>query len=227
MIRLIDVGKRYGKNVVFENFNLDIEDKKILAVLGASGCGKTTMLNILSDLTDYEGKTEGNGKRVSYMFQQHRLLPNLNVYKNLEYVLKNLPKQERDERIRDALTKVEMWDDRNKFVSELSGGMAQRAALARAFVYDAPLLLMDEPFKGLDVSLKKRIIGVFLKLYSQDTRTTVFVTHEIDDAFMIADRIIVLKKGGIIAEDIRLDKVAADRTIGDYADLKERVYNII
>ncbi len=227
MILLNNIEKRYGDNVVFDNFNLEIEENKILAVLGASGCGKTTLLNILSGLTEHGGNVEGVGKRVSYLFQQPRLLPNLNVYKNLEYVLKYLPKQERDAKIKDVLVKVEMWEERNKFIGELSGGMAQRTALARAFVYDAPLLLMDEPFKGLDISLKKRIINVFKKLYLEDSRTTVFVTHDIDDAFFIADRIIVLKKGGKIVDDVMLDKNVNDRTIGDFAELKERIYKII
>lgn len=224
-MRLDGINKAYGDNVVFRDFGMEIEENKILALLGASGCGKTTLLNIISGVTEFDGTVEKNGDRVSYMFQQPRLIPNLTVYKNLEYVLKaNCGKEERSQRIEEILKKVELWDSRNKYPSELSGGMNQRVSLARAFVYDAPLLLMDEPFKGLDISLKKRIIDVFKKLYSSDNRTTVFVTHDIDDAFLLADRIVVLEKGGRLLEDVSISEPFDEREVGSYGELKARIY---
>lgn len=227
-MKLSGITKYYGDNRVFENFSLDIKEREILALLGASGCGKTTLLNIVSGLTDYVGTVEKNGEKVSYLFQEQRLIPNLTVFKNVEYVLKNnLNKFERQEKTEQVLKKVELWDERNAYPSALSGGMAQRAALARAFAFDAPLLLMDEPFKGLDISLKKRVMEVFVKLYDTDRRTTIFVTHDIDDAFLIADRIIVLEKGGRIAADVSLEKPVADRVIGDFGELKSQIYDVM
>lgn len=227
MIELRNICKSYGDNKVFDGFDLDIEENHILAILGASGCGKTTLLNIISGLTDFKGEIKGAGKKVSYVFQQPRLLPNLTVFKNLEYVLKKEEKAKRKRVIEDALKKVEMWEEKDKYPSELSGGMSQRVALARAFAYEAPLLLMDEPFKGLDIALKKRIIEVFKNLYESDGRTVVFVTHDIDEAFLLADRIVVLKSGGEKTADIELDKPINERTLGDFGDLKTKMYDII
>lgn len=227
-MKLQNISKSYGDNIVFENFNLEVEENKILALLGASGCGKTTLLNIISGVVDYEGTVTKCGERVSYLFQKQRLIPNLTVYKNLEYVLKSLyDGKGREEKIEAILKQVEMWDYKNAYPSELSGGMGRRVSLARAFVYDAPLLLMDEPFKGLDISLKKRIIEVFTELYLADKRTTVFVTHDIDDALLLADRIVVLQKGGEIIADEILDKPIKEREIGDLGDLKNRIYGIL
>ncbi|MGN1042296.1 MAG: ABC transporter ATP-binding protein [Christensenellales bacterium] len=245
-MKLKNISKSFGDNKIFSNFDIEFSEGKITAVLGPSGCGKTTLLNIISGLTDFSGKREINpikknetevvksisdcdkSERISYMFQSLRLIPNLTVYGNLEYVLKDIRnKNERRETIFDILKKVELFDKKDAYPSELSGGMAQRAALARAFVYAAPLLLMDEPFKGLDVSLKKRVIDVFVKLYSDDGRTVVFVTHDIDEALLLADRIIVLKKGGEIIFDGVIDKPRADRSIGDFSDLKNKLYDIL
>ena len=89
-MKLISVSKSYGDNVVFDKFCLEAEEKKILAVLGSSGCGKTTLLNIISGLTDFQGAVEKSGNKISYIFQNKRLLPNLTVYKNIEFVLKNV-----------------------------------------------------------------------------------------------------------------------------------------
>ncbi len=224
---LRNIKKSYGDKVIFDNFDIEFEQGKITAILGRSGCGKTTLLNIICGSVEYTGEVERPDK-ISYIFQSQRLVPNLTVYKNLEYVLSYIrDKNEKNKHIEEVLRMVEMYDERGKYPSQLSGGMAQRVSLARAFVYDAPLMLMDEPFKGLDVSLKKRIIDVFRKLYEGYNRTVVFVTHDIDEALFLADRIIVLEEGGKIVYDKELSVDRADRKAGDFAEIKNEIYGIL
>jgi len=226
-MKLTGIKKRYGENVVFDGFDFEFEEGKITALLGSSGCGKTTLLNIVSGLTDYEGQAD-TPERVSYIFQRQRLVPNLTVYGNLDYVLSDIKdKNERKRVINEILDKIELTDYAEKYPSSLSGGMAQRVSLGRAFVYSAPIILMDEPFKELDVSLKKRIIKVFEKLYESDGRTVLFVTHDIDEALILADRIVVLEKGGKIALDEKIDVPRQDRNAGDFSELKNSIYEVL
>ena len=128
----LDVSKSYGENVVFERLTLDIDDGQILCVLGESGGGKTTLLNILAGLTDYVGEVENAPKGVAYIFQEPRLLPNLTVEQNLHYA------GGRYELIDKILQKTELLDKRNKRPKELSGGEKQRVSIARAFLSSAP-----------------------------------------------------------------------------------------
>ena len=227
-MKLIDITKSYGQTQVLKKFNLEINEKEITCILGPSGCGKTTLLNIISNLIDYEGKVEKDTGRISYIFQNKRLLTNLTVYDNLDYVLSNLQKdrQKRKEIINKILEIVELSSWQNKYPKELSGGMAQRVSMARAFVYPSSLLLMDEPFKGLDILLKKRLISAFLKLWQNDERTVVFVTHDIDEAILISDRIILLSKNGniLLERDINLNKNCRDFTEKSLIELRNDIY---
>ncbi|MBR1624629.1 MAG: ATP-binding cassette domain-containing protein [Clostridia bacterium] len=223
-----DVDKKYNDLVVFEKLNLTIKDHEITAILGPSGCGKTTLLNIISKTTDYSGTIEGNDGKISYLFQSQRLLSNLTVKKNIEYVLRSyLDKQEREKVTNDILKKVELTEFANYYPSQLSGGMAQRVSIARAFAYDSDIMLMDEPFKGLDISLKKKIIDVFLRLYTSDKKTTLFVTHDIDDALIMANRIIVLSSDGKIVLDETINEPFDERDVGMYGDLRAKIYQAI
>lgn len=226
-MKLSGIKKSYGDNVVFDGFDIEFQEGKITALLGKSGCGKTTLLNIISGLIDYEGYAD-SPEKIGYVFQSFRLIPNLTVYENLEYVLHDISdKKKREGLISETLKMVELYEDRNKYPSELSGGMSQRVSLARGFVYPAPLILMDEPFKGLDVSLKKRILSLFCKLYERDNRTVVFVTHDIDEALLLADRIIVFDKGGLVLSDDSIVKARSERLVGDFAELKNKIYTLL
>lgn len=191
---LNNITKAYGVEKIFERFSLTFPENEISCVLGASGCGKTTLLNILAGITDSEGNVSGKPDSVSYVFQEPRLLDNLTVYDNLDYVLRQkcTDKQLRDAKIRKFLSLVEMENDAKKYPKELSGGMAQRVSLARAFAYDSGLLLMDEAFQGLDISLKTRLIKLFLRLWKEDKRTVVMVTHDIYEALLLADNVFVI-----------------------------------
>lgn len=220
---LKNITKKYGDNIVFENFNLDIEEGKITCILGKSGSGKTTLLNIIAKLTNFEGEIIENGENISFIFQNQRLINNLTVWKNLEYVLKFLPKEERNIKISNILKKVKLYDNKDMYPRQLSGGMAQRVSLARAFVYPSNIILMDEPFKGMDISLKKHIVQTFQELYLADKKTAIFVTHDIEEALILGDRIIILGDGGSILFDKKLLK-RDDSTIDK---LRKDIYNII
>ncbi len=196
-----NVGKKYGAAVVYENFSLEIEEGKITCLLGASGCGKTTLLNMLAGLTPYEGKIENVPARISYIFQQERLLPNLTVKQNVALVL---GRHADEEKISQILEKVELSGKENAYPAELSGGQAQRVSIARAFAYPSGLILMDEPFSSLDTALKIRLMGVFCRLWEEEKRTAVFVTHDAEEAYMLAHRAILLR-GGRVAADLRED----------------------
>ena len=145
------VSKSYNEKQVFDNLTLDIHEGEILCVLGESGGGKTTLLNILAGLIPYDGEVENAPSNVGFIFQEPRLLPNLTVEGNLLYA------GGKSEQIEEILRKTELLSLRNKRPKELSGGEKQRVAIARAFLSDAKLLLLDEPFSSLDTALKIRI----------------------------------------------------------------------
>ncbi len=193
-MKLINLTKSYGETTIFENFNLEIAEGEILCILGPSGRGKTTLLNILCGICNFMGDTENVPKKTSYVFQEPRLLPNLTVEENLRYV------GGKTEDIESVLTQIGLQEKKHHRPNQLSGGEKQRVAIARAFLYDAPLLLLDEPFSSLDTALKIRLSKVFATLWSAYKKTAVFVTHDVEEALMLAHRIIVLDKGKIIAD---------------------------
>lgn len=201
MITLTNIRKNYGEKMVLDGVSLEAEQGKILCVLGESGGGKTTLLNILAGLTDYEGTIEGKPETVSYVFQEPRLIPHLTVRQNLRYVGGT------DEVIDELLAAVELTAHADKRPSKLSGGERQRVAFARAFLgQEDGLLLMDEPFSSLDTALKIRLAEAFARLWEKgEKRTAVFVTHDLEEALMLADRVVVLREGKI-ALDLRLER---------------------
>ena len=192
-IKLKNIHKSYGSKVIFDNYNMELEENKITALMGPSGSGKTTLANILAGLTPYKGEVTGVTK-VSYIFQESRLLPNLTVQDNLDYVLKREIKngEERKKIIEDILTKVKLIECKDYYPDELSGGMAQRVSIARAFIYPSSLLIMDEPFKELDEKLKEQVINEFIELHKSSPRTVLFITHDKTEATRLASKIINL-----------------------------------
>ena len=210
------ISKSYGKQVVFDGLTLDIEKGKILCVLGESGGGKTTLLNILAGLTTYDGEIDNAPKKVGYIFQEPRLLPNLTVEENLRYVGGSA------EKIDELLQKTELTACRNKKPRALSGGEKQRVAFARAFLNDGDMLLLDEPFSSLDTPLKIRLAGVFVTLWKSARKTAVFVTHDIEEACMLAHRVVVLRDGKI-ALDLDMGGGELPRPYGKNFDLKDKI----
>ena len=184
----------YPDKEIYKNFNTVFQGGKINVVLGASGVGKTTLLNALTGLSGFDGEIENMPKNVSYIFQSDRLVKTISVEKNLDFVLKNaIPdKTARKNAIYDMAKLLEISDVLTRLPTEISGGQAQRVQMARAFLYPSEVMLLDEPFKGLDVSLKTRLIKKFLELWGRDGRTVVLVTHDVYDALLMGDKVFVL-----------------------------------
>ena len=183
------VGKKYGDRTALEDITLELRDGEITAVLGESGAGKTTLLNILAGLIPHSGTVEGR-QPCSYLFQQPKLLPNLTAEGNLRFVL---PKQQWDS-ARVMLEKVGLGGREKSYPRELSGGERQRLGIARAFLHDAPLVLLDEPTSNLD-SLNESIILRSLKK-AHGEKTFVLVSHRAS-TMRIADEQIFIEKGRI------------------------------
>ncbi|MBE5756974.1 MAG: ATP-binding cassette domain-containing protein [Clostridiales bacterium] len=193
MIELKNLSKSYGDKIIYTNFNLKIEDGETVAILGNSGCGKTTLLNIMANLTDFNGEVIGIDNP-SFVFAEDRLLPHKTVKENLLFVNK----------VKDVsymLEKVGLKEYENAYPKELSTGMARRVSVLRAFCYDSSVMLLDEPFRNLDLALKYKLMDFFLELKKVDKKTAIFVTHDPDEAVYIADRVIVLEDGNVVFDE--------------------------
>lgn len=211
MIKLENIGVSYGEKTVYENFYLDIEEGGITCVLGESGCGKTTLLNVIAGLVPHTG--EVSELKCSYVFQKPRLVPNLTVKGNLSLVCKD------ENRINEMLACVNLADKAESFPAHLSGGEAQRVSICRAFLFGCDLLLMDEPFASLDLKLKISIMEQFKRLQSGRNKATLFVTHDVDEAVYLADRIIVISAGKTVWDVKNPEK----KGYGEQTDLRPQL----
>lgn len=192
-IVLSGVSKTYEGKTVLQDVSLRFEEGKVTAIMGPSGQGKTTLLKILLGLEDCEGTVSGmEGRRPAVVFQESRLLPWLSLKQNLELVCG--PGKDRE--ITEALSLMELTDAADKKPSELSGGMQRRGALARAIAYGGDILVLDEPFTGLDEALKERIAGKLAAQWRAEKKTVLFVTHDSAEAKKYADTIVKLNEGG-------------------------------
>lgn len=193
-IKLINIEKNFGNKKIYDKFSLNFEEGKINCILGKSGCGKSTLLNIIANLEEINsGKIIGVPKKIAYVFQEDRLIEWNSIYTNMELpLLKFYTKDEREEKIKNILREVELEDYINSYPKELSGGMRQRANIARALLYNGELLLMDEPFKSLDKSSKENIIKIFKKNHLEKNNTVIMVTHDINEALSLGDNIFIL-----------------------------------
>lgn len=210
MIKLKNITKKYGDKTVYDNFSFDFEGGKITALLGESGAGKTTLLNIIAGITDYNGEISGISGDISFVFQTDRLIKNLTVKENLKLVLKNAT----DEKIDAALDSIGLLSAKDLYPKELSAGMARRVAILRAFLYPSDLLLMDEPFINLDVSLKYSLMNAVKEMQNNCAKTVLFITHDIKEAVYLADRVAVLKDGKIIFDEKNVNE-KTEKTVFD------------
>ena len=193
MIGLKNVYKSYGDRKVFSDLSIEFEPNRITAVLGGSGVGKTTILRLLSGLTKPDSGEVFGAKPVSFVFQEDRLVPHLTVNQNLELVLGKGDYSA-------ELASVGLDGRGNDYPKNLSGGMARRLCFLRASLFPSELILLDEPFKGLDLKLKYSVMDTFLDLWKKNPRTAVLVTHDPEEAAYVASRAIVLDDGAIKAD---------------------------
>jgi len=189
--------KKYDTISLFSDFNISFQEGTITCILGPSGCGKTTLLNIIGDIIKPDsGQLTGfREKTASYIFQDPRLLPWKTVEENIGFVLsKDMPAEERKKITRQLIRLMELENFASYYPSKLSGGMRQRVSIARAFAYPSDIILMDEPLKGLDIKLKLNLIRIFSQMWLTDKRTVIFVTHDVDEALLLGNDIIVLSR---------------------------------
>ena len=209
---------KYGEQVVFDSFDATFEKGKINVILGGSGVGKSTLIGAIAGLVKHEGDIEGVDGGISYIFQKDRLIPSISVYKNLDLILKSVykDKEERKQHIEEMLEILEIADCRDKRPSEISGGQAQRACMARAFLYPSEVLLMDEPFKALDTALRHRLFEWLFRLCEISPKTIIFVTHAIDECLLSADKYMVIggKPANIVLEG-KIDTEKQSRKLTD------------
>jgi ABC-type Fe3+/spermidine/putrescine transport system ATPase subunit len=210
LIRLKNVTKRFGEITALDHINLSVEDGEYVCVLGQTGAGKTSLLRIIAGLLEPdEGEICIEGKLVNkvppeernavYMFQQFALFPQMNVWQNVSFgpVIKDWDSKRVESISMEVLEMVRLADRRDAFPNELSGGMQQRLALARGIASGARILLLDEPLGALDARLRVDLRTQLRKLVKDQGLTVIHVTHDQEEALMIADRIVILRRGSI------------------------------
>ena len=206
-----DAVKRYGDFTALNGVSLNIKEGEFFTLLGPSGCGKTTLLRMIAGFNSIEGgdfyfgdkrinDVPAHKRDIGMVFQNYAIFPHLTVKENVAYGLKarKVGKKEMEERVEEALKLVQIEHLSDRKPSELSGGQQQRVALARAFVIEPSVLLMDEPLSNLDAKLRVQMRTVIKKLQRRLGITTLYVTHDQEEALAISDRIAVMKDGNIM-----------------------------
>jgi sulfonate transport system ATP-binding protein len=214
MLTLRNLGKTYPNGAhALEGFSLDLAPGEIVAIIGGSGCGKSTLLRLISGLErPTHGTVEINGEpvtqpnpQINLIFQEPRLFPWLSVANNVGFGLAELDGDDRRQRVEAALQKVGLESFARRWPKELSGGQAQRVAIARALVTRPEVLLLDEPFSALDAFTRADLQDHLLDIWSEKRPTLVLVTHDIDEALVLADRIIVMRPSpGRILDEVTI-----------------------
>lgn len=211
-IHVRNLHKEFGTGedrvVALEDVNLEISGHVFVSIVGASGCGKSTFLNILSGIeTPSHGKVtitqDGRPARAGYVFQAARLLPWRTVMDNLLFVQKDRSEETRA-RCQRYLEMVQLGDKAHKYPGELSGGMQQRVGIARAFSTEPDVLFMDEPFSHLDAITARTLRSELQNMWQETRKTVVFVTHDVGEAVELSTRILVFAKGGHMADDLAM-----------------------
>ena len=190
MIEVKHIYKKFKKEYIFEDFSISFANRKVTSIIGPSGCGKTTLLRMIAGLELYEkGQISGiNQRSISYVFQEDRLLPWLNVFQNIELVLKSkFTPKETKLKVQEVLTQLDLSEAAEMMPDELSGGMQRRVAIGRALAYDADIILLDEPFKGMDSKLKNEVLPQLAAVWEKAEKTIILVTHDIADARELSD----------------------------------------
>ena len=227
MIKLKDVYLSYGEHEVLGGISMDISAGEKICIIGPSGCGKSSLLNVISGMRKQtSGMVVNNHNRLSFVFQEDRLLPWKTVRENIRIVSPAAGEEE----LAGIISMVGLEGFENHLPSELSGGMRQRTSIARGFLYSADLLIMDEPLKSLDYCLRMDLVESIVNLTLKTGRTLLYVTHEIDEALMLADRIIVLTRSPAkISRELYIKTPQVNRKLGspETAEIRSRIIGLL
>ena len=208
ILTLKNISFSYKEKMIFDNYNFVMNKEEIIAIIGPSGCGKSTLLKIINGLeTEYSGDVLLNGINVNnipvnkrdivLMFQDNLLFPHMTIFENIEFSLKmkKYPKHEIKKMVEEVARDIHLEDKLNKYPKELSGGQQRRVALARAVISKPKLLLLDEPFTGLDKEIKLEIMNLVKIIREKYDTSIVFVTHDLSEAEYLEAKCIEFKKG--------------------------------
>ena len=241
-IRVKGVAKNYGALEVFRDVDLDVGDRQIVAIVGPSGCGKTTLLRCIDGLLSFDAgeiwvdqtRVEGPIPGVAMVFQHFGLFPWKTVFDNVAYGLRmaGASKPEIDRRVPAFINLVGLTGFEQAYPYQMSGGMQQRCGLARALAIEPNVLLMDEPFAAVDAQTREILQFELLRIWEQRPTTMLFVTHSIEEAVLMGDRVVVLRgRPSKIAEDVAVDlpRPRSRATLSEprFAELREQVWNTL
>ncbi|WP_276353285.1 ABC transporter ATP-binding protein [Cohnella caldifontis] len=238
-LELRGVGKRFGALQVLKEIDIRIEQGEFAAIVGPSGCGKSTALRMFAGLENpSEGQALADGVPIEgpsparmLIFQEHALYPWSTVEDNvgLGLELAGVPKAERIRRVNEVLEKVNLGGFNRYYPSQLSGGMKQRASIARALVMDPDVLLLDEPYGALDALTRLSMQNELLDIWSGSGKTMLLITHDIDEALYLADKIYVMSaRPGQIVETIRIDQPRPrDRSSEAFAEHRRNIMRLL
>jgi len=231
--------KSFGKLLVLDDVNFTVGEGEFLAIVGPTGCGKTTFLNLLSKLIPasrgniciYGQEADPRKHNISFVFQEPSSMPWRTVRDNIAYGMevKRVPKEEREKRLEHILGLVGLKDSANLYPNQISASMEQRVAVARAFAAKPDLLLMDEPYGQLDVKLRCYLEDELVSLWQELKSTVIFVTHNIEEAVYVAERILVLtNKPTKIKAEVKVD-LPRPRNFADpeFVEIRKRVTELI
>ncbi|MBE2898538.1 ABC transporter ATP-binding protein [Pasteurellaceae bacterium 20609_3] len=208
LLTINSLNVRYQNTPVLENLDLQLKRGEILCLLGASGCGKTTLLKAIAGLIDADGAIVLNGQNVSHkasadrgvglIFQDYALFPHLTVAQNIAFGLSALNAQQREDTVAEMLNLVGLGAFRDKFPHQLSGGQQQRVAIARSLACRPQLLLLDEPFSNIDTQVRLQLIEEIKSILKSQSMAAIFVTHSKEEAFLFADTLALMAHGRIV-----------------------------
>jgi len=219
---------------VLQDIDLQVEHGECVAIVGNSGCGKSTLLKIIAGLVPYEnGQVLCNGRNITgpgtdrgVVFQDHRLLPWLTIAENVGFGLKQTPRARKQQIISDYLKMVNLDGFEKAYPHQLSGGMSQRAAIARALAGAPEILLMDEPFGALDALTRITLQQEMIRIRREQKKTVILITHDIDEAVFLGNRVIIMsERPGRILRTISIElPLERDRASSDFSYYVSRVY---
>lgn len=220
---------------VLRDINFKINKGEFICIVGSSGCGKSTLLRAMSGLdSDHQGTISIDGveivkpgKNRGFVFQENRLFPWLSVEKNIKFALDEGSENEKKKKVQEVINLVGLRGFEKSLPKALSGGMAQRANIARALVNNPPVLFLDEPFGALDAFTKIQLQDELINIRSKENTTMIMITHDMDEAVYLADKIIVMGKGPGVIKDIISVELPRPRNRNEYhfTELRKKVYD--